>query len=82
VPLAHTDIGLDADLIIYVTAKSEPASSFLAWATSCFLDSVTRRPIAGQVNFNLHYLKLNNTVESFESQVDVTLHEVRLLFKN
>ncbi len=80
VPANHINIGLDADLVIYVTAKSEPAQSFLAWATSCSQDSVTKRPQAGQVNYNLYDLNLNNTDGSFEKQVDVTIHEVGRFF--
>jgi hypothetical protein len=74
VPQAHQTTGLDADLIIYVTASNEPSQGFIAWATSCLQDSVTRRPIAGQINFNLHYLKFE--ADKFEEQVDTTLHEI------
>lgn len=56
VPPAHMKVGVDADLIIYVTALNEPDETFLAWANSCLRDSVTGRPIAGQINFNLAFL--------------------------
>ncbi len=75
VPSSHITTGVDADLVIYVTASNEPAETFLAWATSCLRDSVTGRPVAGQINFNLAYL--DYSASEFEGQVDTTLHEVK-----
>jgi hypothetical protein len=68
--------GVDADLIIFVTASDEPEENFMAWASSCVRDRVTGRPIAGQINYNIPHISTD--IDDFESQVDVTLHEVRI----
>ncbi len=46
----------------------------MAWASSCIRDKVTGRPIAGQINYNIPHISTD--IDDFESQVDVTLHEV------
>ncbi len=49
IPAAHKAAGVAAsDVIVYVTTESDPATSTIAWATTCALDaSDINRPIAG-----------------------------------
>lgn len=65
---------LEADIILFATAKNEPDQGYVAWATACFIDPRTNRPIGGQVNFNLAYIKTENS--DFIGFSKVTLHEI------
>lgn len=64
--------GIVGDLLIYVTTGYESGSA-LAWAGSCLLDPDFNRPYVGRINFNL--AKFTGE-DSFESQVDTTIHEL------
>jgi len=41
--------GVEADLILFVTAANDPNEGYAAWAASCLFDSASgsNRPIAG-----------------------------------
>lgn len=75
IPASHKTIGIDADLVLYLTVSNEPSSVVLAWATACLLSGWNGRPVAGQININLAYLK--TTSDSFQDQMDTFLHEVK-----
>jgi len=55
-PMNFPEGAEDADLYIMVTAENAPAESYVAWASSCLLSTNTRRPIAGQINFNIGHI--------------------------
>jgi len=61
-------------LLIIVGGKYEPGAYYLAYAGHCFLDSKTNRPVVGRMVYNLSSLKKD--VDSFVTNVDVTLHEI------
>lgn len=83
IPDEHFTKGVDADLILYVTATNEPGQTYLAWATPCLFgdSSINFRPIAGQINYNA--AKLKQDVKGFAKQLFTTLHEIMhvLVFK-
>jgi len=66
--------GVEADLLLFTTILNEPTSGYVAWATNCFQDAASGRPIVGQINFNLAYLNVDNL--NYESTVKVLIHEV------
>jgi len=65
---------VEADLLLFTTILNEPTSGYVAWATNCFQDAASGRPVVGQINFNLAYLKVDNL--NYESTVKVLIHEV------
>jgi hypothetical protein len=64
---------IQADLVIFVTAKSEDAN-FVAWANTCQVDGNSGRPNAGQVNMNLKYLKTD--FKTFFDVFGTVIHEI------
>lgn len=74
VTVPNFDSDIEADIILYATAKNEPEMGYVAWATPCFLDPTSNRPISGQVNFNLAYIKTSHA--DFIGFSKVTLHEI------
>ena len=65
---------VSTDLIIFVTATKEENKSFVAWATACQLDPITRRPIMGQIHINLKYL--DTKFEKLYDTFGTVIHEV------
>ena len=73
IPKKHTTHGIrNVDLVLYITAEYDEFSGTVAWASPCFVDDESNRPIAAQVDLNLYYLA-NETVSSIASTV---LHEL------
>jgi len=73
VPKKHRTHGVrNADLILYITAENDPFSGAVAWASPCFVDDETDRPVAAQVNLNLYYIA-NETISTIGSTI---LHEL------
>ncbi len=68
-------MGLEADLIIYVTAKSEPEATYAAWALPCVRDAENGRPFVGIIHFN--YAQVFSGPSVMEYMADVTMHEVK-----
>jgi len=70
-PASTTTTGItNTDLAIVATATDDGQQAS-AWGTACKQDSVTHRPIAGQINF------LPNSVEQdYDLMLAVTIHEI------
>ena len=67
---------MDADLIIYITTKNESKNeTYLAWASPCYRDHITGRPIAGRINYNLQKFKVSSN-QDIKFMTEITLHEV------
>ena len=62
-----------ADLTIFVTS-SWNLTNYIASGVSCLLDSMTNRPIAGQLNFNENFLSTN--AQTWDQQLALTMHEM------
>lgn len=43
--------GVDADLVVFVTALDPGACDFLAQASACAFDAATSRSVAGEIQF-------------------------------
>jgi leishmanolysin len=65
---------VQADLVIFVTAKNEPDESYVAWASSCELHGSSHRPTVGQVHMNLSHLKTNFAM--FYDVFATVIHEI------
>ena len=72
IPYRLRYVGAHADLVLFVTA-SPTQDDFLAWATSCFFEVGTGRPVAGQININLNGISLNEV--DFLDQLRIFIHE-------
>ena len=64
--------GVNADLVLFVTAAPTD-DNFLAWATPCFFDPVTTRPVAGQININSKLMSMK--ASDFQDQLHTYIHE-------
>lgn len=63
--------GVDADLIVYVTAGSDGCGeNHLAAALSCSFDATTNRPVAGRI----HFCKFGQ--DRFQDDLTASVHEL------
>ena len=73
VPKSHRTTGFNnVDLVLYFSSGYDNSSQAVAWASPCFVDDETGRPIAAQVYLNLYYLKQ----ETYSEVSMVLLHEL------
>lgn len=66
------NISVAADLILFVTATPTD-EDYLAWASACYLDVKTHRPVAGQININPN--KTSQKYSDFLNQLRTFIHE-------
>jgi len=71
VPEEHQTTGVDADVILYVTASSGD-SSVVGWASYCANDVATGQPLAGQFHIETTYWDSFST----EDLLSTTIHEI------
>eukprot|EP01017_Pseudomicrothorax_dubius_P032606 TRINITY_DN4285_c0_g1_i3.p1 TRINITY_DN4285_c0_g1~~TRINITY_DN4285_c0_g1_i3.p1 ORF type:complete len:358 (+),score=69.93 TRINITY_DN4285_c0_g1_i3:125-1198(+) len=71
---AYVNSGIDADLIVFVSATEEQ-SDLIAWAAVCqFGQQFGNRPIAGQLNFIAK--ELTTDIYSYSSMITTAIHEL------
>ena len=76
IPKEHILEGIDADLIIYITAKNESKNeTYLAWASPCLRNSLFGRPIAGIINYNTARFNVSS-IQDIRFMTEITIHEV------
>lgn len=73
VPPAHVSPGVEADIVIYVTARPILSNGVLAFASFCVSDEITNRPLAGHLNYSPASLTVGSKLDS---QIGTTLHEI------
>jgi hypothetical protein len=73
IPDAHFSPGVEADIVIYVTARPILSSGVLAFASFCISDSETGRSLAGHLNYSPASLSVGSKLDS---QIGTTLHEI------
>lgn len=71
VPESHQTEGVEADVILYVTAGSGD-DSVVGWASYCANDYVTGQPVAGQFHIETTYWDSFST----EDLLSTTIHEI------
>ena len=69
---------IESDLLIFVTASDEPGQSFLAWAMACVQDSITRRPVIGQINYNIatNRIQVRSSWSAYQDDLTTSMHEL------
>ena len=74
VPYEHQTLGIETDVIAYVSSAEETEKSYVAYAGPCALQNSDRNNvIAGSIHINSHnFLKIN----SFEKQMMTVIHEL------
>ena len=73
VPRSHNSRGVDADLVVYITTKNEKERGYVAYAGACALQATSpNNIIAGRAVVN----KAEFSTESFETQMNVMVHEI------
>jgi leishmanolysin len=75
VPSMYHQDGIQADLVLFITAE-ESEETFLAWGQACSQLGGTRRPIFGQVNFNLNKINPSKNGMKIEKDLLIILHEI------
>lgn len=77
IPLSYAS-GVAADLVIFITDKSESSTSGLnleAWSTTCFIDrTINNRPVAGQLNILSD--KVEPSLQRMRPLYQTLLHEI------
>jgi len=68
--------GVDADLVLLVTAVRDTSADYVASASTCFIATDNYRPIVGHVKYNIAYGFTDDTTYNFEGQLYATLHEL------
>ncbi|EGR28962.1 leishmanolysin family protein, putative [Ichthyophthirius multifiliis] len=77
IPTSAVTIGIpNSDLNIYVIAKNKPQDGDLANALVCAHNEQHLRPSFGRIQFNLGLVGINDDNESFENDVETTVHEI------
>jgi len=78
IPYSHRNRGVDADVVIYVSADANPkwcgGGGVYAFAGTCKRDYSKRRPIAGY--FNYCKLSSGKRRNKWRSDVEIAVHEI------
>lgn len=74
VPSKYDDNSVDADFLLFLATDDTGNDGTLAYATACYLDKYSSRPIVGLAVFNPYYLdagagKLDNDVATYVHEV-------------
>ncbi|EGR30430.1 leishmanolysin family protein, putative [Ichthyophthirius multifiliis] len=77
IPSSAVTIGVaNSDLNIYVIIKNKPQDGDLANACVCAHNSYHLRPSFGRIQFNIGLVGVNDDNESFENDLETTVHEI------
>lgn len=75
-PAALSGAGISADLVLFVTGKSDPDSTATASSRPCVLMDKTNRPILGVINYNFGSAWEGTSESAYEGDLLTTLHEI------
>jgi Leishmanolysin len=74
VPAVYYSDGIEADTLVIVNYEQNIYSSYLAFASTCFLDGDNNnRPIVGIITFNINYISVES--EDWDQSISVSIHE-------
>ncbi|EGR30431.1 leishmanolysin family protein, putative [Ichthyophthirius multifiliis] len=77
IPDSAIEVGIpDSDLHIYVITKNKPQDGDLANACVCAYNDMYMRPSFGRIQFDLGLFGKNQDAESFENDLETTIHEI------
>ncbi|EGR26904.1 leishmanolysin family protein, putative [Ichthyophthirius multifiliis] len=77
IPLSALSQGIpQSDLHIYVITKNAPQDGDIANAMTCAHNEQLLRPSFGRIQFNLSQMSQQDDHESFENDLEVTIHEL------
>lgn len=93
VPTVYQTTGVDADLVIFVTAAYEPTAAYVAYSMICLVDSTTNRylylrldiaklirPVGGLLHFNTAQIQQLNKESQREADLVTAMHEMTHIF--
>lgn len=74
IPPQFRDTAFETDLFLFVDGFNEAGNSYLAFASSCQLNSYNNRPNVGIISFNAAGVSL--ALKEVDSMISATLHEM------